>query len=236
VVQSPKSPAAEPAHPGETRDFRQHAGVAAHYQCGTVAGSDACGPLPAPAGEGAHLQSGRGAVRESDREWLRSVWEELAPELARLASAMGMDPSRAEDVLQDVYLAAWQHAPRETDRIGLGRWLYRVTVNRCNLEHRRRTRRRRVLGRLARLAARSRPSDEATDAAARQEAREVVRRALGRLEPGLRAVLVLRYFAELDSKEIGHILGLPGSTVRSRLRTARRKLAWELKRTGYADA
>jgi RNA polymerase sigma factor (sigma-70 family) len=55
------------------------------------------------------------------------------------------------------------------------------------------------------------------------------------LEPALRSVLVLRYFAELDSKEIGNILGLPDSTVRSRLRAARRKLAWELKRAGYRD-
>ena len=174
-------------------------------------------------------------MRESDREGLRSVWDQLGPKLARLACAMGIDPTRAEDVLQDVYLAAWQHEPREADRDDLRRWLYRVTVNRCNLEHRRRTRRTRVLRRLARLWAGSSQSDDAADSACRQEERELVRRALEGLEPGLRSVLVLRYFSELDSKEIGRILGVPDSTVRSRLRTARRKLACELRRMGYRN-
>ena len=200
-----------------------------------MTGADACGPVPAPAGEAADLHSGRSAVRESDREGLRSVWDQLAPELARLACAMGVDASRAEDVLQDVYLAAWQHEPREADRDGLRRWLYRVTVNRCNLEHRRRTRRTRVLRRWASLWTGSTQGDDATGAACRQEERELVQRALDGLEPRLRSVLVLRYFSELDSKEIGRILGLPDSTVRSRLRTGRRQLALELRRMGYRD-
>ena len=174
-------------------------------------------------------------MRESDREGLRSVWDQLGPELARLACAMGIDPSCAEDVLQDVYLAAWRHEPRDADRIGLKRWLYRVTVNRCNLEHRRRTRRTRVLRRLAWLWPGADRSDDATGAACRQEERELVRRALDGLDAGLRSVLVLRYFSELDSKEIGRILGLPDSTVRSRLRTGRRQLALQLRRMGYRD-
>ncbi len=75
---------------------------------------------------------------------------------------------------------------------------------------------------------------DAGGAACRSEERELVRRALQRLEPRLRSILVLRYFAELDSKEIGRVLELPGSTVRSHLRDARQQLALELKRAGYS--
>ena len=64
---------------------------------------------------------------------------------------------------------------------------------------------------------------------------ELVRRAHDCLDVGLRSILVLRYFSDFDSKEIGRILGLSDSTVRSRLRAGRTKLAFQLRRMGYRD-
>ena len=61
----------------------------------------------------------------------------------------------------------------------------------------------------------------------------MVRRALARLNPKARELLVLRYFMEFESAEIGQILGQPGATVRGQLREARKQLAGELKREGY---
>ena len=174
-------------------------------------------------------------MRESDRELLPAVWSELAPELAGLACALGVDAAGAEDVLQDVYLAAHQKQPCRADPAGLRRWLYRVCVNRCNLEHRRRTRRSRIMRRVHEASTTSAQAEDASQAACRQEEQERVRRALDGLEPALRSVLVLRYFAELDSKEIGRILDLPDSTVRSRLRTARSRLALALREIGPDD-
>ena len=168
----------------------------------------------------------------SAKNLLQSVWEEAAPELARLVRAMGIDPNCADDVLQDVYLTAWRKPPANLGQIELKRWLIRVTTNRCNLEYRRRARWRNVFrvlcGPWSNSNHRSQP-----DAADLAEQRESIRSGLKRLEPTLRSVLVLRYFAEFDSKEIGRILELPDSTVRSRLRAARKRLAVELKQTGY---
>ena len=146
---------------------------------------------------------------------------------------MGIAPGRAEDVLQDVYLTAWRKAPLEAGRTDLRRWLLRVTVNRCNLEHRRRARWQNALRAVTRLWGGCDHVGGPADAACRTEQRDLVRRGLERLEPRSRSILVLRYFAELDSKEIGKILELPDSTVRSHLRTARQQLALELKRMGY---
>lgn len=193
---------------------------------------DAYGLVPARTGELERAGPDCSGVRELSGDLLRSVWDEAAPELSRLVCAMGVDPGRADDVLQDVYLTAWRKRPREAGRVELKRWLFRVTTNRCHLEHRRAARWQKVLRGLARLWAGSPPNDLA-DAAGQVEEQELVRQALRRLEPPLRSVLVLRYFAEFDSKEIGRILGLPDSTVRSRLRTARRQLALQLKRSGY---
>jgi RNA polymerase sigma-70 factor (ECF subfamily) len=49
--------------------------------------------------------------------------------------------------------------------------------------------------------------------------------ALTKLAADDRTLIVLRYFLELNSREIGELLEQPESTVRSRLRAARRQLA-----------
>jgi RNA polymerase sigma-70 factor (ECF subfamily) len=174
-------------------------------------------------------------VPKSADDLLRSVWQETAAELSRLACALGIAPGRAEDVLQEVCLVALGKPPPATDREELRRWLFRVTINRCRLEHRRRSRWQKVLHGLARLRRHAGGRDDPAELAASADEREMVRRALDRLEPRGRTVLVLRYFAELDSREIGKILQMPDSTVRTHLRTARRQLALELKRAGYRD-
>ncbi len=164
------------------------------------------------------------AVPPTPREMLESVWPGIEPELRRTIAALGVDAARVADVLQDVYLAAWRKPPPEIEPAELRRWLFRVAINRCHLEHRRASRWRRVvesLGRLRLSRRRSSQESEAASALVRQEEKELVRAALGRLDPQVRTVLVLRYVAEFDSKEIGQILDLPDSTVRSRLRAAR---------------
>lgn len=191
------------------------------------------GLVPARTGELERLQPGCSGVRESSVKLLQSVWDASAAELSRLVCAMGLDPGRAEDVLQEVYVTAWRKCPEEADQVGLKRWLLRVTINRCNLEHRRWARWRDVLNGLARLWSSSDHAGDPAEVVSRSEERELVRRGLERLEPPLRSVLVLRYFAQFDSKEIGRILQLPDATVRSRLVAARKRLALELKRSGY---
>lgn len=170
---------------------------------------------------------------ESTENLLQSVWEEVAPELARLIGAMGFVRDRREDLLQDVYLAAWQDCPGAVDSMQLRRWLFRVAVNRCNLEHRRTNRWRDMWRVLASSWSRRLSEGSHRGVSHADEEREYVHRALAKLKPQARSLLVLRYFMEFDSAEIGTILGEPGSTVRGKLRVARKRLAWELKQAGW---
>jgi RNA polymerase sigma-70 factor (ECF subfamily) len=57
---------------------------------------------------------------------------------------------------------------------------------------------------------------------------ESVRAALGRLEPELRATVVLRYYADLSIADIARLLNLPDGTVKSRLHRAAGVLRIEL--------
>jgi len=174
-------------------------------------------------------------VPNREEDLLSGVWDSAAEDLLRLILAMGIDRGRAEDALHDVYLTARQKAPAGLGGVELRRWLFRVTTNRCNLEHRRRARWRGAFRGLVRRWRQSRGEAQPADAAARSEERELVAQALDRMKPLHRSVLVLRYFQGLDSKEIGRILDMPDSTVRSHLRVARKILADELTRAGYRD-
>jgi RNA polymerase sigma factor (sigma-70 family) len=169
----------------------------------------------------------RGHVPESSPDLLTSVFERIAPELLRFVRALGIDPHRAEDLLQDVYLATLQSSPPTVDEVSLRKWLYRVCANRCHLEHRRQARWRSVWDGLARIW-----SQEASPASGAEEV-DLVRRAIENLAPVQRSVIVMRYFCEMNSKDIGEILELPDSTIRSHLRLARLRLAEILKDGGY---
>jgi RNA polymerase sigma-70 factor (ECF subfamily) len=165
-----------------------------------------------------------------------ALWQEQAGELARLAGAMGVERTAVADVLQDVYLTAWRKRPANLPAEDQRKWLVRVTVNRCNLEHRRAARWRAAWQRLThhtngRVA--SEASQQADQTTERNEQREAVRRGLKQMEPKLRAILVLRYYADFNSKQIAEILGLADSTVRGHLRAAREQLAAQLGRAGY---
>jgi RNA polymerase sigma-70 factor (ECF subfamily) len=133
--------------------------------------------------------------------------------------------------VSDVYFIALRGAP-SLDPDELRRWLFRVTVNRCHLEHRRRTRSRKLFGQFAAWRALG-ATPAGREYLEQDEERRLIREALHRLPLEMRAVLVMRYSAEMDSTDIGRILELPGSTVRSHLKRARNALANELEKLGY---
>jgi RNA polymerase sigma-70 factor, ECF subfamily len=164
------------------------------------------------------------------------VWATCQAELARLVAALGVPRDCVDDVLQDVYLAVLQKPPLLMDEEAMRRWLFRLAINRTNLEHRRRGRWRAKLAAWAerlRGGSRAWSAPGATDAqSSAREEQELVRRTLTELEPLDRSVLVLRYYTEMNSRQIAEILEMPDSTVRSRLQLARQRLAGALKRAG----
>ena len=148
-------------------------------------------------------------------------------ELLRLTAALGIQAERREDVLQEVYLAARQKCPQLASEIDLRRWLFRVTANQCRLEHRKRKRWGRVFEALAFWRGPA-ANEDSTRSAERGELTTQVETALGRLTGVEREIVVLRYFCDFDSGQIGEMLSLPAATVRSHLAKARKQLARDL--------
>jgi len=153
--------------------------------------------------------------------------------LKRIVAGFGLSASDGDDALQDVSIKALKQSGKCQSREDSVRWLIKVTVNRCLMEHRRRRsfhrQAREILKRRAETITNPKRTDEKVINA---EELEIVRQSLQKLNDSLLGPVVLRYFCDLNSKEVGEILGLKASTVRSRLREARMILAKRLLERG----
>jgi RNA polymerase sigma-70 factor (ECF subfamily) len=171
-------------------------------------------------------------VRSQPDDVLLAAWHEAEPKLRRLIAAMGLARTEIDDVLQDVYLAAHQSEPLPKEEEDCRRWLFRVAINRCRLEYRRMRRWQTIWENLRRRWAEY-LGDSQVDKAAGSEEQCALWRALQQLSDELRNPIVLRYYCDLNSTDIGQILGMPAATVRGRLCEARRQLATALDKAGF---
>jgi RNA polymerase sigma-70 factor, ECF subfamily len=125
----------------------------------------------------------------------------------------------AEDAAQEASVRAWRSWGELRDAESIRSWLLRITVNICHDWLR---------GRFGTRIRRTESLEASGDIATldvdpgrmRHAAALDLRSAINRLEEPLRVAVVLRYYADLDSAEIGAALGVPSATVRTRLRRA----------------
>ena len=173
------------------------------------------------------------AGAQSSKSKLVDVFLAELGRLKRIVAGLGLSAQDGEDVLQDVSIQALKQSGKYQSREDGVRWLIKVTVNRCLMEHRRRRSFRRraceILKRRAEAKTHSTRTDEKVIVA---EELEIVRESLQKLDDSLLGPVVLRYFCDLNSNKVGEILGLKPSTVRSRLREARMILAKRLLERG----
>lgn len=159
------------------------------------------------------------AVLAEHRRWLRTIV------LARLG-----DPALAEEVLQEVSLAAVKDGPRLADPRKAAPWLYRVAVRQCLLCRRRLGRGRKLTENFARQV-RPREADPAPDPLGwllADERRQQIRAALRRLAPRDAEMLLLKYTEDWSYHQLAEHLGISHSAVESRLHRARARLRQEL--------
>ncbi|MEO8706023.1 MAG: sigma-70 family RNA polymerase sigma factor [Kofleriaceae bacterium] len=145
--------------------------------------------------------------------------------LRRLARGL-VDPDAADDIAQDAYLVASEHAP--TDGRPLRPWLHRVVTNLVRMRHRSTTRR----------EARERNGSTAVATPAELVEQVEIQRALAdevlALREPYRSTILLHYVEGLSSAEIARQLGIPSATVRQRLKHALGELRDRLERRDHA--
>ena len=154
--------------------------------------------------------------QDGDRDAFRYLVERYKDVLYGTACLMTDSRAYAEDHVQEALFSAWRGIREFRKGRPFRPWLLRILVN-VVLSHQRR----RSVSTLGRGEDDRR--GEATDlaeAAATQEDWRALRSALAGLSAEHRQVIVLRYFAGLNTSEIAQSLNVTESTVRSRLHHA----------------
>ena len=126
--------------------------------------------------------------------------QELEPLLLpafRLAVGMVMDPTLAEDAVQDAALRAWHRRGKRREGSDLRPWFLAIVANRC-----RDARRKRWTGELLVAALPEKPTT-ADDRAAGID----LSRALNRLPRQNRLAVVLRFYLDLPYEDVAAVLG-----------------------------
>lgn len=146
----------------------------------------------------------------------------IAPHIAvgyRLAAAMLNDPVQAEDAVQEATLRAWRAIGQLRSVALIRGWFLTIVANRCRSA--RKTRWWSVI-RMAETRS-GLPSPE--DAADRHAD---LSQAIRRLSPEERAAVLLRFFEDMNSREVGLALGITATAARSRIHRALRQLRIDL--------
>jgi RNA polymerase sigma-70 factor (ECF subfamily) len=136
----------------------------------------------------------------------------------------------AEDCAQEAFARAYRAWPRWQGSVPAEAWLHRIAINTA-ISYRRREQIRALPSILKRLGA----PRAGADPAERAETRALVLE-LRRLPPKLSAALVLRHYHGYTNREIAAAMGVPESTVASRLAAAKARLRRELGEPEEAEA
>lgn len=155
-------------------------------------------------------------VARQDEQALEALYQQYAPGLlAYLAGRLG-DARLAEEVLQDVMLAAWRNAPRFRGECRVRTWLLTIARSRAiNAYHRQITPR----GRDVPLDEPNLPASDAEPGAYTD-----LRTALTGLPEEQRETLELVFYHGLSLDETAQVLNVAPGTVKSRLHRAKAHL------------
>jgi RNA polymerase sigma-70 factor (ECF subfamily) len=161
--------------------------------------------------------------REGDLGAFEELYRAHAGRLYSVALRLLGNNADAEDLLQEIFLAAHRKLDTFRGESALGTWLYRLATNLC-LDH---------------LRSRTARSNQITDSlddetglfdvpsstlAEQTVTKMDLERALARLPEGCRAAFVLHDVEGLEHREVGEVLGIAEGTSKSQVHKARLKL------------
>lgn len=165
------------------------------------------------------------AARSGDTTSFGQLLKRHTPRLLSLARQM-VGADAAEDVVQEAMIDAYRGLPGFRGDAAISTWLYRVTVNRCLAERRRRKPEKAEAEPIS-LLRRWQDPDFSVDpalVAARRSRLETLRAVLDRLPENYRIALVLHDGHGLSSGELAEAMGVPLGTAKSFIRRGRMAL------------
>jgi RNA polymerase sigma-70 factor (ECF subfamily) len=168
------------------------------------------------------------ACQQGDREAFRLLFEAYKERVFSIAVYSLGDETAAGDVTQQIFLKLMTRIGQFRGESEFTTWLYRLVINSCLDERRKRRRFLPVAEFDSMNITDKRKSPEAGYAS--REIAGAVREAISGLKPKMRLPILLKYIEGLSYEEISEVLGCSKGTVASRLNRAHKALA---KRLGH---
>jgi RNA polymerase sigma-70 factor (ECF subfamily) len=156
----------------------------------------------------------------------RECYQQYAPKLMRLLTGIVRNKARAEELLQETFIAAFRGIARFRGEVTLATWLARIATNRAYNAIRDENR-----------AKRTAPVPDGEPVARfepRMEGRDLVRKVLGvlgQMDPAKRAALLL-HAEGYTVAEIAEVSGEPRGTILARLSRSRAELSLRMADSG----
>jgi RNA polymerase sigma-70 factor (ECF subfamily) len=150
-------------------------------------------------------------ARHGDRVAFAELARGSGARLDATARLILRDPDLAQDAVQETLIRAWRGIRGLRDPSAFDHWLHSLVAHAC-IDIARKRRRRVIEVELTPLF-----EPALSDATAGVVDRDLLERALARLEPEARAVLVLHFYLDLPLPRVAEMLGIPNGTAKSRL-------------------
>ena len=177
-------------------------------------------------------------ILKGDQLAFAELVELYQEKLYHMAYRMLNNKSEAEDIVQETFLRVYNNLHRYDENQKFSTWIYRIATNLCIDLLRKRKQ-------VYSLDAESSdyegldgysmiPSDNRTPESELliSETQSIIHKAIDQLPPKYKSVMVLRYIQELSLQEVGDILDMPVTTVKTRVHRGReylrRKLEYRL--------
>jgi RNA polymerase sigma-70 factor (ECF subfamily) len=167
------------------------------------------------------------ACRQGDRDAFQLLFETYKDKVFSLAVyTVGGDRAVADDVTQQIFLKLFTAIRQFRGDSEFTTWLYRLVVNAC-IDERRRRKRWLPWGETEAMKSpgERKPQEKHF---ARLEIAEAVQAAIAELKPKFRLPILLKYIEGLSYEEIAGVMGCSKGTVASRLNRGHSQLAKRL--------
>ncbi|OMF22087.1 RNA polymerase sigma factor SigW [Paenibacillus sp. FSL H8-0548] len=171
---------------------------------------------------------------KGDQQAFAELVDLYQDKLFHMAYRMLNSRQEAEDVVQDTFLRVYKNLDRYDDTLKFSTWIYRIATNLCidRLRKRKPT---------YSLDAESHdhegldgysmvPSDNRTPESELllSDTQRIIHTAISSLPPKYKSVMTLRYMQDLSLQEIGDVLDMPVTTIKTRVHRGREFLRKKL--------
>jgi RNA polymerase sigma-70 factor (ECF subfamily) len=169
------------------------------------------------------------SIANGDRTAMHTLYARHNVRVYRFILRMLRDSAAAEDLVSQVFLDVWRTARQFEGRAQVSTWLLSIARFKALTALRQRQHEDIDQDDVLEIADGSDTPEAALD---RNRTSDILRACVAKLSPAHREVINLVYYHEMSVEEVGRIVGIPQSTVKTRMFYARKQLAELLKQHG----